>query len=278
VDELPFLRERVRHLRTHLTGLIPPEGASPLRDSAGFEPDFLAFVVDGRSIDPRYRAPRMAATAGLTPVSDLVAHLRWRVGPPEGDDLRSADLDADRLVEVVAATGPGRGSGDPQVLASLFWQAYAYRLGGTTLAAWVAGGSAPDPTAPGTGVGVARSRPASLVVDPDARPLERLEDVVAGVLANLDAVSTALRVHHRLGEQLVHGNALAGIASALGAVVTAESAPPLAERAEAALRALPWSDLAEWSTAPWAFRRRTCCLWWKTTAADGALCEDCSLR
>lgn len=218
------------------------------------------------------------ATAVLAPVSDLVGHLRWRIGEPGADDLLSADLAAGRLAEVVAATGPGRGSEDPQVLASLWWQAYAYRLAGTTLAAWVVAGAAPDPCAPGTGVGMARSRPSSLLVDPATPVLPDLDELLEAVLANLDRVSVALRAEHRLGEQLVHGNALAGIAAALGAVVTAEGAPPSADRAELVLAALPWSDLAEWSTAPWAFRRRTCCLWWKTTAADGALCEDCSLR
>ena len=54
-DELPFLRERVRHLRMHLTGLIPlgfgrTWRALPLRDSAGISPDFLAFAVDAGSI------------------------------------------------------------------------------------------------------------------------------------------------------------------------------------------------------------------------------------
>lgn len=220
----------------------------------------------------------MDATAALAAATELVGHLRWRVGPPGDGDLTSATLDAERLTTIVEATAAGRGSDDPQVLASLWWQAYAYRLAGTTLAAWVAGGAAPDPTRPGAGVGVARSRPSSLLVDPQAPALHELRDVVASTLENLEAVGEALRARHRLGEQLVRGNAVAGIASALGAVVTAEGAPPLAARAAAVLDALPWPEVAEWTTEPWSFRRRTCCLWWKTTTADGALCEDCSLR
>jgi len=73
----------------------------------------------------------------LASVTDLVGHLRWRIGPPEHGDLVGAELAADpeRLGVEVAATAPGRGSDDPQVLGSLWWQAYAYRVAGTTLAA-----------------------------------------------------------------------------------------------------------------------------------------------
>jgi hypothetical protein len=221
----------------------------------------------------------MAATP-LASVSDLVAHLRWRVGPPGEGDLPSASLTAERLVEVVASTAAGRGSEDPQVLGSLWWQAYAYRLAGTTLAAWVVAGAAPDPSAAGAGVGVARSRPSTLLVDPEAAWLDDLHRLVAATFANLDAVGAALRAGHRLGAQLVWGNVAAGISSAVGACATADGAPRLADRVDALLAALPAdvTSLGEWTLDPFAFRRTTCCLWWKTTVADGALCEDCSLR
>lgn len=219
----------------------------------------------------------------LAAVSDLVGHLRWRVGPPEDGDLVGAELAADpgRVAALVAATAGGRGSDDPQVLGSLWWQAYTYRVAGTTLAAWALTGSAPDVAAAGTGVGVARNRPSSLVVDPDAAELSVLGDVVERLFADhLDAVAAALKDRHALGTPLLWGNAAAGIASALGAVATAEGAPPLRDQVEAVTAALPHaiSELGRWEPASWSFRRRTCCLWWKTTAAAGALCEDCSLR
>jgi hypothetical protein len=89
----------------------------------------------------------------------------------------------------------------------------------------------------------------------------------------------ALRARHATGLRLLHGNIAAGVASALGAVGTADGAPPLQARRDAATAALarpPEPDLGGWTG--WDYRRTTCCLWWKTSAAAGALCEDCSLQ
>jgi ferric iron reductase protein FhuF len=221
--------------------------------------------------------------SGLAAVTALVPHLRWRVGPPEEGDLVGARLaaDPDDLAAQVKATAAGRGSDDPQVLGSLWWQAYAYRVAGTTLAAWVVGGSAPDASVPGTAVGVARARPSSLVVDPDAGELTDLPEVVERLFAgHLDPVAAALKERHALGTQLLWGDVAAGIASALGAVGTAEGAPPLRPRVDLVTAALPHDigELGAWAQGRWAFRRRTCCLWWKTAASAGVLCEDCSLR
>ncbi|MGD9797225.1 MAG: hypothetical protein AB7H43_01435 [Acidimicrobiia bacterium] len=225
----------------------------------------------------------MSAIEGsLAPVTALVGHLRWRAGPPEEDDLLGAELgDPDRVEAVVTASAEGRGSDDPQVLGSLWWQAYCYRVAGTTLAAWLLTGSAPDPGAAGAGVGMARSRPSSLLVDPGAPVLTDLAGLADRLFAgHLDRVADALRRRHALGTQLVWGDAAAGIASALGAVGTAPGAPDLRDRLDVVAGALPHdiAALGTWTPGTWSFRRRTCCLWWKTTAADGALCEDCSLR
>ena len=224
----------------------------------------------------------MSAEAALGPVTELVGHLRWRVGPPGDDDLLGAQLtDADLLAVAVASSAAGRGSNDPQVLGSLWWQAYCYRVAGTTLAAWALTGAAPDPSAAGAGVGIARSRPSSLLVDPGAVLVTDLDDLVEQLFtAHLDRIAEPLRRRHSLGAQLVWGNAAAGIASALGALGTAEGAPPRRDRVDVILPALPHdiAALGTWQPGTWSFRRRTCCLWWKTTAADGALCEDCSLR
>ncbi len=219
----------------------------------------------------------------LGPLTALVGHLRWRAGPPGEDDLLAVDLaaDPDRCAAVVAASAEGRGSDDPQVLGSLWWQAYSYRLAGMTLAAWALTGSAPDPAAPGAGVGLARSRPSSLLVDPTAAVIVDLDTLVGQLFAgHLDGVADALRARHALGTQLIWGDTAAGIASALGAVGTAEGAPPLRDRVDEVIAALPHliGELGVWAPDRWAFRRRTCCLWWKTTASNGALCEDCSLR
>ncbi len=223
------------------------------------------------------------AGAALGAVTDLVPHLRWRIGAPGDGDLLGAELaaDPDRLAALVAATAGGRGSDDPQVLASLWWQAYAYRVAGTTLAAWVVAGTAPDPAAPGTGVGLARSRPSSLLVDPDGHTVDDIDELVRRLFAgHLEPVMASLRARHATGLRLLHGNVAAGVASALGAVGTAEGASPALrarrDLATAAIARPHEPDLGGWTD--WDYRRTTCCLWWKTSAAAGKLCEDCSLR
>ena len=96
-------------------------------------------------------------------------HLRWRLaraGEPLGDHELSCGAlaaDPDALATAVAASAAGRGSDDPQVLASLWWQAYAYRVAGTALACWLLTGCAPRSGAEHTAVGIARSRPSSVV-------------------------------------------------------------------------------------------------------------------
>jgi adenosylcobyric acid synthase len=224
--------------------------------------------------------------AGRNPlggVTALVPHLRWRAGPPADGDLLGSMLaaDPDLLAAEIAGTAAGRGSDDPAVLASLWWQAYCYRLAGTTLAAWVVSGAAPDPAAPGTGVGLARSRPSSLLVDPGAAMIDDLDRLVTRLFDDhLDPVAASLRARHAVGTRLLHGNTAAAVASALGAVGTAEGAPDglrdRVDRATAAIARPDEPDLGAWTG--WDYRRTTCCLWFKTTAAKGAMCEDCSLR
>jgi ferric iron reductase protein FhuF len=221
----------------------------------------------------------------LDEVAALVPFLRARQDDPQAGDLVARELiaDPDHLAAVVAATGEGRGSDDPQVLASLWWQAYAYRTAGTALAAWVAAEAGPDIAAvAGSGVGVGRSRPASLVVGAGAAELVDLPVIVERAFADhLEPLAESLRARHQIGTRLLWGNAAAAIASCLGAVLGAAGAPAeLAHRADRVGAALPhgMSKLGTWVAPYRAYRRTTCCLWWKTTAADGALCEDCSLR
>lgn len=221
----------------------------------------------------------------LTEVAALVPFLRARQGDPHPGDLVADELiaDPDRLAQVVASTADGRGSDDPQVLASLWWQAYTYRTAGTALAAWVVAGTGPDIAhTTGSGVGIARSRPATLVVGDGAAELDDLTQVVERAFADhLDPMAESLRARHPVAVRLLWGNAAAAVASCLGAVLGAEGArPELSARADLVGPALPHgiASLGAWLEPYRSYRRTTCCLWWKTTAADGALCEDCSLR
>jgi ferric iron reductase protein FhuF len=225
----------------------------------------------------------------LSAVTDHVPHLRWRIATPNAGllpgelacDRLAADPDA--LAHAVALSADGRGSDDPQVLASLWWQGYAYRVAGTALASWLLTGRAPDVRAASLAVGIARSRPSSVTFlaggDPPTADAGTLCDwLFAG---HLDAVAGSLRRRHALGTQLVWGNVAAACASGAGAVRDA-AGPDWHERVDRFLAAAPHDlrSLGGWSQAPegWSYQRRTCCLWWKTSAAGGGLCADCSLR
>ncbi len=223
--------------------------------------------------------PRNEELLGV--VTGLVPFLRWRIGPPAADELVGADLaaDPDHLAEAVAATSAGRGTDDAQVAASLWWQSYAYRVAGTTLGCWLLSGAAPDPAAPGTAVATARSRPSSVIYAPDAGTVTDLGQLVERLFAgHLDEVAASLRARHALGAALVAGNTASSIESALAAVRSAPGAPERDERLAAVRAALPTGVAATVELGPEGARRRTCCLWWKTTDAAGRLCADCSLH
>lgn len=226
--------------------------------------------------------------AAITPVDalvELVPFLLSHRGSAGRDDLRAADLIADptRLADVVAGSADSRGAADPVVRASLWWQGYAYRTAGTTLAAWVLGGAAPDPSAEsGSGVRVADGRPAGLVIGPRAAEVTDRDELVRRLFAgHLDPLADALRAHHRIGRRLLWGNAASSIASCLGGLAAADGAPAgLGARIDEVTAALPHdiAALGTWLDPHRTYRRATCCLWWKTTAAAGALCSNCSLR
>lgn len=214
------------------------------------------------------------ARPALVRLSELVPFLRWRIGVPGADEWAGADLmDPDRLADVVAASQPAWGIDDPTVLASLWWQAYAYRVAGTSLACWLLTGVGPVPV----GVGTARHRPSSVVCNPDGeRELGALLQRLLG--EHLDGVAASLRARHRIGEQLLWGNAAAAVASALLAIAGAGGAPSdLRARAPAVTAALPHGMGALGSWRQGGYARSTCCLWFKTPAAGGRYCADCSL-
>ena len=216
----------------------------------------------------------------LQAVTELVPFLRWRIGAPAEGELASLELARlpDVLAEAVHSTAAGRGTGDDQVAGSLWWQSYAYRVAGTTLACWMVSGAAPDPAADGMAVGISRWRPSSVVYAAEAGTVGDLDELVERLFAgHLDAVAGSLRARHSLGSALIAGNTAASIESALGAVVSAPGAPDLAARRAAIRAALPAAVTATIDVTGLAPRRRTCCLWWKTTESAGRLCADCSL-
>lgn len=227
------------------------------------------------------------ALGRLTAVADW---MRWRVlglGDPlaDGEVASAALADPAVVQDQIASSADARGTDDPVVLASLWWQGYAYRTAGVALACWLLTGVAPDCRADVMAVGVARGRPSSTTwrlprhagAVADARSLAT--HLFAG---HLDLVAAALP---RMGRGLVWGNVAAACASGAGAVREA-CGPAWHDRVAEFLAAAPhglarlgqWEPAGEPADDAWAFHRRTCCLWWKTTTSGGALCADCSLH
>ena len=75
----------------------------------------------------------------LQAVADRVAYLRASTTAPADDGWVPCSVLCEpgpTLAELIATTGAGRGTDDPQVAASLFVQAYAFRIAGVALAAY----------------------------------------------------------------------------------------------------------------------------------------------
>lgn len=222
----------------------------------------------------------MTAIAALARLTALVPFLRWRIGPFEPDELAAATLTAspDALAAAIAQSSPGRGTEDTQVAASLWWQSYAYRVAGTTLGSWLVSGAAPDPSALNMAVGIARSRPSSVVWSTDVAVLDDLEVLMDRLFTHhLDPVAESLRARHPVGAALIRGNITAGIESAMAAVAGAENAPDLSPQVSRVRATLPPAVAATVHVLDHGYRRRACCLWWKTADGTGRLCADCSL-
>jgi ferric iron reductase protein FhuF len=222
------------------------------------------------------------AADALARLTDVADWLRWRMGAPGEGELACVTLagSPEDVAHAVATSADVRGTDDPVVLASLWWQGYAYRVGGTALACWLLTGLAPDVRAERMAVGIARGRPSSVVYG----STEATDD--AGELSDwlfaghLDLVAPSLSASRRLGSGLVWGNVAAACAAGAGAV--REAAGDRWHDGLATFLAAAPHDLdalGAWEPTPsWAYHRRTCCLWWKTTTSGGALCSDCSLH
>lgn len=298
----------------------PATPTAPTRDGSG-APDGQRRPPVEHTVPPLHEDGPVSAPNG--PEASLAA--LQRAVDFLGGDVRSLDPSApaehelqtlasspDLLADLIASSAGPVGSTDPHVLASLWWQSCAYRVGGTALAAWAVSRTAPDLSHPGVGLVVDEARPRWLVVPPDTPVLVDPDQVVERTFAALQPLAEALRARHPIGTALVWGDVASALASALAAVGSAPTSPAgRADRADRADRAgvragaralwerLPADVLEQgsWAAAAppagsdasaaaerspvdasWDFQRATCCLWWKTTVADGSMCSDCSLR
>lgn len=238
---------------------------------------------------PLCRPPDPATLDGVVAaVQQRAAYLRCSGEAPPGDGwLACRDLldDPALLRRHIDATAAGRGTDDPQVAASLFAQAYAFRVASIAVAAYALGLPGPSVRPEDTAIRIARHRPAELAVTSAAlevRSAAGLADAVLG--GHLAPFIAAVRAGTRVGERLLWGNAAASIATILRAVQPAgPAAEPIRARAAELFAAAPQLDgLGSWSTLTvagatgWYWDRTSCCLWYRS--AGGPYCDDCSLN
>jgi ferric iron reductase protein FhuF len=206
----------------------------------------------------------------LAEVASAVPYFRIRIGAPGEGDIASAPLleDGPHLRELIDRTAPGRGTDDPQVAASLFAQAYAFRVAGAVIACYALGGPIPDIAPENVAFGIARHRPSSLVLLAERTVDDPVQPLFAGHLAPFVA-----RVHEavQVGERLLWGNVAASCAAAFRALDRNRA------DADAFLTAAdPWlAGLGSFAGDGWTWARTNCCLNYKTESA--IYCDDCSL-
>lgn len=234
------------------------------------------------------------STADLQSVLDAVearvSYMRASTeAPPDDGWIPCVDLlsGGPLLADLIASTGEGRGTHDAQVAASLFAQAYAFRVAGVTLAAHALGLEVPSIRPEAMAVRIARHRPAAVAhLDPAPRAgeVEALLDEL--FTSHLVPLIAAVRGGVRIGERLLWGNVAASCAVAFRAVegVSTDDQAVVRERGEQFfVAAEPWlKGLGEYITLRgaardgWFWERTNCCLWYQA-AADGGKCDDCSL-
>lgn len=229
-----------------------------------------------------------AALQVLDRITSTVDYLRVTVGDAsEATDWLPCDRlvsDPDALGELARATAAGRGTDRDDVAMSLLVQGYAFRIASVAVGAWLLGDAVLDVSPAGTAIAIGRHRPNAVRLDEPRLvttddPLGALHpELVDGHLAPL--VANAHRAC-RVGEALLWSNVGAACASAFGAFMG-----PLPDRHEeirdraAAFFAAARGELAgSGHVVPvgtaWAWERKACCLWYRTT--DGSRCADCSL-
>jgi hypothetical protein len=204
--------------------------------------------------------------------------------------FRVGDLcaDAERVESLIRITGFARGAEDAQVAASLFVQSFAFRVASVAVAGWALGLPSVSLEPDQVGFRITRNRPGELglwstdIVQHDAASLAAA--LVDGLVAPL---VTAVRQRIRVGERLLYGNAASSIATVFRAV---QSTSPRGDsevrnRAAELVAAHPrLGQLGAWSTIDtgdvlgWFWDRGNCCLWYRSTEANGRYCDDCSLH
>jgi ferric iron reductase protein FhuF len=222
-------------------------------------------------------------------VSRCVSYLRAST-EITGDDWVRCDAivgDRDVLTRVVEETREGFRTDDTAVAASLFAQAYAFRVAGVALAAYGLGLPVPDVAPAGTAVRLDKPRPSAVAyLRPGVSEVDAVALVAALVDGHLRPFVDAVHGAFRVGERLLWGNVASSCATAFRAL---ESGAGVADPQAVRTRAVAFVDAAEdvfaglgrFTTVAvdgregWYWDRTNCCLWYRTSG--GSLCDNCSL-
>ena len=224
----------------------------------------------------------------LREVETRVSYLRASTTCSDEDDWLLCDAFVENehtLVDVVRRAMPGLATDDLAVAASLFTQAYAFRVAGVALAAYALDLPVPDVALDATAVRVDKPRPTAVAYLRPAveqrEPEALAHDLLDGHLAPfVDAVHCRFRV----GARLLWGNVASSCAAALRAVEGAVSTKAdVRERAQRFMTAsADWFEgLGTFTVVQsdgregWYWDRTNCCLWYQTTGAGW--CDNCSL-
>lgn len=231
-----------------------------------------------------------------TDLDDVVAQIQARVSYLRCSPVASADDgwigssqligDPIRMRAEIDSTAAGRGTEDAQVAASLFTQAYAFRMPSIAVAAFALGLPVPTTAPSATAIRIGRHRPAELAItDPACHQIDAATLAAQLFDGHLVPFVETVRDATRVGQRLLWGNVAASLATIFRAVDTAPKGD-LSVRARAdefQAAASPWLEgLGEFSTIEtpdalgWYWNRTSCCLWYQTTSAF--YCDDCSLN
>ncbi|MDY7104477.1 MAG: IucA/IucC family C-terminal-domain containing protein [Actinomycetota bacterium] len=226
-------------------------------------------------------------------LAGLVSYLRVSVGRRSDDadgwlDCGALVDDPERLRTVFLECGAGRGTEDPQVAASLFVQAWAFRAAAAALGCWWVGGVVPDLDPHRCAITLGRHRPNAIDLDGAASGTGHDAAAIgAAVVDHLAPVVDAVRATTTVGERLLWGNTAASVAAAArtldGVIEPADrhrlramATAVLGDSAPEQLRGLGrFTSGADDAAAEWRWARTNCCL--NHQLPERRLCDDCPL-
>jgi len=206
----------------------------------------------------------------------------------EGPDWVGCDVlvgDPVRLGAVVRGTAAGFGTDDEAVAASLFTEAYAFRVAAVALAAYALGLPVPDIAPASVAVRIDKPRPsAAAYLNPDTCEPDAHALAAALIGAHLRPFVDSVHRQFRVGERNLWGNVAAACAVVFRAIESSGVDRAVVRRRATvffAACAPSFDGLGNFSVVEhaggegWYWNRTSCCLWFRTT--DGQLCDNCSL-